>query len=407
MSHKQRRRAARGSKTPPSKETPSKKQKRDCSKCGDILGSVSITCSWCQLEVCQPCSKLEEYIIVAFDQGHLPGLDWKCPACIVTTASIQNIDKKLDAMNKNSTERLTSIEKTLEGMEERISANIKAQLPNLIKKEVDGMGEKLKKEIKSEVKKAEEKLGKNMTDNINKMDKKIDQTNEAIVKRDELETMMKEMIQKEFEERKPENETPGTSEMNESPGTRMRRTVASVTAEVREKVKREKRLVIYNLGEQDTNERKERESLDKDKIMEIAQNTLGIKNMKREEITMADRLGEKNEERPRPLLLELKDTARKNLIMNKANKLKGSEHEYISIKYDMTKLEREQYKKMVIESRKLEEEAGGKWRYRVRGPPWDLKILKKRNPEAPEAPGTSVATDAAMEVNQIEPEVRE
>ena len=44
----------------------------------------------------------------------------------------------------------------------------------------------------------------------------------------------------------------------------------------------------------------------------------------------------------------------------------------------MTKEEREQNKKLLTEAKKLQDEDQGNWTYKVRGPPWDLKIVKLR-----------------------------
>ena len=43
-----------------------KKVKQHCAKCEEELGAVNITCTWCELSFCQPCSKQAEYIIIEF-----------------------------------------------------------------------------------------------------------------------------------------------------------------------------------------------------------------------------------------------------------------------------------------------------------------------------------------------------
>ena len=54
-----------------------------------------------------------------------------------------------------------------------------------------------------------------------------------------------------------------------------------------------------------------------------------------------------------------------------------SNYNELSFAYDLTKLEREQQKKLLTEAKKRDQEEGGKWKHRVRGPPWDLKIVRK------------------------------
>ena len=68
---------------------------------------------------------------------------------------------------------------------------------------------------------------------------------------------------------------------------------------------------------------------------------------------------------------------KKESIFKKLGRLQGPEFNKVSFTHNMTKLEREQQNKLVTEAKRLEAEAGGKWRYRVRGPPWDMKITKK------------------------------
>ena len=358
-SHKEKRKNARRmSKRSPTQSGPEeKKQKMECKKCEEVIEGTSITCTWCKFTLCQPCSKLKEGFIELYNAEDLPGVAWKCASCEVTSDAFQCINKKLDDMGK-----------TVEGMEDRISNKIKADLPGMIKNEVKGLRQEMNKKMESEVKKLEDNIGQEITDQIGKVEKRIDETTESIMTKEDIEGLMKKMIKSEMEKNQAAAPQAGTSGTQSSPGTQMKKTVASVTAEIREKAKREKRIVIYNLDENDTNVREERKNLDKDKFFDIAQNTLGIKNMKKDEITTSDRLGEKAEGRPRPLLIEVSNLYRKNLIMKKPVNLHGSEYQHLSFKHDMTRLEREQQRKLTEKAREMEAESGGKWRFRVRGP---------------------------------------
>ena len=82
--------------------------------------------------------------------------------------------------------------------------------------------------------------------------------------------------------------------------------------------------------------------------------------------------------------------------MNKAPKLKNSDYQHIRIKHDMTKLERDQWKKLIEEAIAEEEKSGGKWEFRVRGPPWNMKIIK-RKPKGADVPDT---TENQMQVEE-------
>ncbi len=178
-----------------------------------------------------------------------------------------------------------------------------------------------------------------------------------------------------------------------SPGTLLR----SAVAEMKEREKRENRLVIYKLEEPATNLKNEKVDKDKEKLMEIASDILAIKNLKKNEIIRADRLGEKRENGPRPLLLEFSTADRAHLIINKANRLRNSDYNHISLTYDMTPKEREQQKKLVAEAKNRQESEGGRWLYKVRGPPWAMKIIKKEGKKPAEketeTPDTSKGED--------------
>ena len=51
----------------------------------------------------------------------------------------------------------------------------------------------------------------------------------------------------------------------------------------------------------------------------------------------------------------------------------------ISMNHDMTKTEREETKHLVDKAREInKQDRMGEWFYKVRGPPWERKILKIR-----------------------------
>ena len=382
MKRKASQRSRRESKTSPPQQSVTKKIRTECSKCEEELGPVYINCNWCESGFCQPCSKLSEAAIQVFKDESMPGCTWNCPPCTKTSASIQNIDRKLDNMDKKSEDRMTVLEKKLDGIEERITTKIKAEIPKLIKKEVEVMKKDVVSTVEGQVKEVETRVVDKLDKQIEKVGANIEGIRKDIPSKQQMEDLMKEMIQKEMGQRSTDTNQPGTSSQQTSPGTQMRNTVASVTSEMREKRKREKRLIIHRLEEQNTNLKAERESKDKDTIIDIASKTLGLKNIKKDDIILAERLGEKKDDQPHPLLIELSDLTKKNMILRRATQLQESPYQHISIRYDMTKLEREQQKKLIEEAKKmeenLEEESVGKFQFRVRGPPWDMKIKKMK-----------------------------
>ena len=98
-----------------------------------------------------------------------------------------------------------------------------------------------------------------------------------------------------------------------------------------------------------------------------------------------NRIGEKKDDVKRPLRIILKDKAAKVKVLENAKLLANADSKYqsirtISISADYSKEERAKIKAKVDEAKKLsEEDLNHVWK--VRGPPWDLRLKKlpKRN----------------------------
>ena len=75
--------------------------------------------------------------------------------------------------------------------------------------------------------------------------------------------------------------------------------------------------------------------------------------------------------------MEFKSAEIKDSVFGNVSKLKGSEFQNISVRNDLTQLQRSEFEKMkkIAEERQNEDESG-KFLYRVRGPPGKLKIVK-------------------------------
>jgi len=83
----------------------------------------------------------------------------------------------------------------------------------------------------------------------------------------------------------------------------------------------------------------------------------------------------------RPLLVKFKTNKDKQVFMQSLSKLKTlddeSELKNVSIINDMTKLEREREKKLVEEGiPKSAAQTQGESIFKVRGPPWDRKVIE-------------------------------
>jgi hypothetical protein len=215
----------------------------------------------------------------------------------------------------------------------------------------------------------EKKLTEAMNTKMGKIEGEMKVMQQKIAHKDDIQSKVKEEIKSELDKFKKVMENightnSGASETHKttpiSPGTQLRQTVENVTTEIKQREERRKNIVIYNLEEPKTNLKEERINKDKEKLIEISSGTLEIKNLKKHEMCKVTRLGEKVEDQTRPLLVEFSTESRKDMIFKRLIKLKGSEYERVSFTHDMTKLERAQQKKLLIEAKsKQQEDVGG------------------------------------------------
>ena len=138
---------------------------------------------------------------------------------------------------------------------------------------------------------------------------------------------------------------------------------------------------MFNAPEPVTNRRDEMELNDKECFVDICK-AIGV-TIPGQEIKGAVRLGKKREDGgARPLLIKLATPNKKATIFKNYNKLANTQCKDISISNDLTKLQREQNKRLRDQAKRMEEEdKSGKHYYRVVGPPWDRRIIKTEKVE--------------------------
>ncbi len=93
------------------------------------------------------------------------------------------------------------------------------------------------------------------------------------------------------------------------------------------------------------------------------------------------RLGKEEKRGNRPLLVTLPTEKIKDEMFKKLASLKGTAYEKVSIKHDMTPLERQAHTRLVAKAKLLNEMEAkkgnpGNVEFRVRGPPWKKFIAK-------------------------------
>ena len=196
-----------------------------------------------------------------------------------------------------------------------------------------------------------------------------------------------------------------------SPGTQVRMAVTQMTGEMEERYRKRKNIVLFGLKEPGTNIKDDRIREDKTTLGEIVVDILGVQLDKEDMIGM-QRLGrlpanpETAGTRPtiRPLLVTLPSEEKKVEIFRNLPKLKGSKYDHLTVKYDMTVMEREKNRSLVARAVELEkEDRSGKYHYKVRGPPWERKIIKimVRKPEKDKIEGGQQEVNMEIEKEEL------
>ena len=354
------------------------RMKEECMYCKiEIEKCKHLGCTMCEGYVCQPCSKISDELFEVVMKDEMPGFNWACTSCQRGMPSIKNMSRKLDT-------RLDALEGKIDGMEDRITSKLQAEIPEIIKREVEQVGINLEKQMEKKLKRMESNVNQEMEKRMKKFDVEIKAIKDGLEGNKET-TMesMKEEIQREVALRTEDlnlvgatgQQGPPTTQV--SPRTQMKMTVASVTKEMRDKADRRKNFIIYNLEEPKTNLKSERMKLDKATVMSVVQEVLEVK-LEAGDLIEASRLGkEKLEGKRRPVLMMVRDERTKSNIFSNLAKLYNSDHKDLSFAHDLTKLEREALKKLITEAKMKDQEEGGRWKHRVRGPPWDMRITRK------------------------------
>ena len=158
--------------------------------------------------------------------------------------------------------------------------------------------------------------------------------------------------------------------------------------ELKDSANREPNIVIYNMPEPNTNLKDEVIKQDLGLLTKLCDEICKIPFDAKTDITKIIRLGKKvpkpedagpeYKEKNRPVLVSFAHVTKKEELMGTLGVLKEAEVPFsqLGISHDMSKQERENNKKLLNEAKRLSDEEQGNWVYKVRGPPWNLKIVK-------------------------------
>ena len=150
--------------------------------------------------------------------------------------------------------------------------------------------------------------------------------------------------------------------------------------EVKDKEVREQNIIIYRLKESEETNVEARKKYDDNLIQRLHNEVLELNNLKVKNIT---RLGRKQDGKDRPTKVTLESTEDKTRIMQRLHKLHDADETYrnISVSHDLTRDERNEVRKLVEEAKEKNEKEGGLYVHKVRGPPWNLRIVRMKRRE--------------------------
>ncbi|KAI8505107.1 hypothetical protein Bbelb_172160 [Branchiostoma belcheri] len=333
-------------------EDAAKETKWNCNTCTEILddeeGCQALTCDGCEKHFCLACTAFTQQEFKALQKLQRDDVCWFCNVCnkAVRKTRVGKQDKE-DSPNKDNQAILETILKRLDTIESKIKTNEESN--NEMTKKLDAVQEQTNK-IATDV---------------------PESTTRHLTKWSSL-----------FDTNMVEDRNTGSSQAQVA--HIVKKAMVEQKLEEQERESREQNLIIHRLPESTSTETAQRKSHDKTQVERLFAEPLELGKI---EIKSTIRLGKKREDNtPRPLKVVLQNREDKRKIMTRLARLKGANQPFasISIGEDLTKEERELVKKKVQEAKDLEknEEQEGLWKYRVRGPPWNLQIKKIRVEQA-------------------------
>jgi len=370
------------------------KEKEVCKVCGEheTKDAKIVEDKWVQCEVCEEwshiqCVGVEEKEFDMLSKAIKKGgkqIHWFCQSCNTSTLDMLKVMKEIKAKNELLEHGLNETKKDVERGLAEVRKDVDKGLAEGRKEVSKGLTEvrkevaivakhlqEFKAEVYAELKAAEKKMEGIKPDLI---EKKIQESMKNV-----QETEWRDVVAKQVE---------GQLQKVTSNISAVKETLSKVKQSADEQKDRESRaanIIIYNVAESTSASNEDRISDDYNFCLETFNKVLGVKIVP-SDVKRAIRLGKRNADLTlanniRPLLLQMRDRVLKNMIMESLSKLKEAdeEHKKLIFAHDLTKLEREECKRMVAEAREQElHDTSGEFSYRVRGSPGSYRIVKIR-----------------------------
>ena len=287
---------------------------------------------------------------------------------------MMNLSQTLEGIKNTNEEKWGNIKQEIRNLDSSLDKKLDSRFGEFTKTLDKKIDDKLGEQKPVLIEQITQAVESTVTTKIDKLSTKHEVDMKALEGRikDEIIAQMKEEIKESKGDMHPREQ--------HSPGTQINNTVKEMT----DRDRRKKNFIVHGLPEAENKGKEkieERKKKDKEEIERIIREKLGIQDPCVIDVL---RLGKVKPNVPRPLKIVLRGYDKKQEIFKNLGKLKGTDHKSLAFRDDMTALEREHQNRLVKEAQEREKkDESGRWIYRVRGPPWDKKIVKiDRNEKA-------------------------
>lgn len=301
-------------------------------------------------------------------------VSWYCCHCETKSKTLQEENRVLQTVNETMKREITNLKDAVWQMQQQIKEFRRADILENIKKSVKIEVDDLRKAVNNNVKNY-------VNAEINKYSEKINKNSQQIAEmkshNGKTDTKMKEINEGQLEEIKAEVISRGVEEVERRKNQEIKnmKEIQSRINEL-EKEKRRKNLVIYNIRESEEEDTGKRYGEDEEKCRRLITGELGVDTTGLKQLI---RLGGKQNNKPRPLLIKFTEEDKPTQILKEAKRLRYSKtFVRVYIARDLTKAEREKEKSLREEIKEKRNE-GNDW-YTIR----NGRIIKQKKKDQDE-----------------------
>ena len=357
-----------------------------CLLCTDqLVDDNNIQCNCCLEKVCKQCSKIPDEFWKLMRKNMIPGTSWLCNICQRSGGlpSLRRINDTLESIKSSNEIHMNKLDGHIVSLKDEITLSVETKINEKMKSLTHSIEKQMSKKFKEDKDSIIKVIDSKIDNKLANMEHRLDSLGTDTIKKleEQMDKRISETIEKKMETVTstyvPASGSPG------SPNTKMNNTITNVSAEMEEKKKRKNNVIIHGLYEPIAENRDEQVLKDRDLVSNIVNGTLGV-TLEKVHFSGLIRLGKIENKGKRPLLVTLPTNEIKEEIYSRLPRLKHSKFSDISIKHDMTPLERQAHNKLVEKAKAMEQQDNsGNFEYRVRGPPWKKYIAKLKKREEP------------------------